>query len=65
MDERRSESQQEFEKHRRNWNPGARKQGSSPKARKLLPHPSLGPPLPPADACAVSYLALLSLVLLD
>lgn len=60
-----SVSRKEFEKYRRKWDPRARRQGSPPKARKLLPHPCLGPPLPPADACAVSYLASLSLLLLD
>lgn len=56
-DEGRSESRREFETHGRNWNPGARRQSSSPKAPKPLPHSCLGPPLPPAEACALSYLA--------
>lgn len=56
-DEGRSESRKEFETLARNWNPGAGRQGSSPKARKPLSHPCLGRLLPRADACALSYLA--------
>lgn len=54
---KRSESRKDFETLARNWNPGAGRQSSSPKARKPLPHPCLGRLLPRADACALSYLA--------